>query len=626
MWQKTEKRSGKKTSPEGQASEGLPYHKRKYSRIGSLIWVFQNLWNLDRHFVFFIFALVPVSVILPLVNSYFAKTLIDYIGNGAPFVELTALVLAFIAVLTLLSLFDKFFHSRCKARKYYPTLVYQAEMSEFEGYRTDFENTEKQDFKKIRGYAWGDAVRGNCSLEFTWEEVSDTLIHFFGILTYASFLVVLNPAIFVVVALVSSLSYFTTRWQPVYYEKHKQEWETEERKKEYLQGLSGDFSIAKDIKLYGMESWLDNMMQSYQAHLLMWSKRCGLRGLMASILAGFMTLFQNAAAYLLLISLLFAKSITVGDFVFYFGLVGSIAGFFTGIVGDIARLNTRADKAAYYRDFYDYPNHFRHSEGIDLPTTPVQIELRDVWYRYDGAEEDTLKGIHLTISPGESLALVGTNGAGKTTLIKLICGMYSPTKGEILVGGHKIQEYNLEEYYSLISAVFQEVRPVSFTIFEFVASCDLERYSARQDAVLAIKAAGLYEKIEKLEHGMDTHLMKGIYDDGVDLSGGEMQKLLLARAIYKDGMILVLDEPTAALDPIAENQLYLQYRALTEGKTSIYISHRFASTRFCDRIVLLEDGVIKESGTHDELMRLGGRYAYMFDVQSKYYKEEEVHA
>lgn len=218
------------------------------------------------------------------------------------------------------------------------------------------------------------------------------------------------------------------------------------------------------------------------------------------------------------------------------------------------------------------------------------------------------------------------NGAGKTTLIKLLCGLYTPTRGEILVGGKRISEYNIEEYYSMISAVFQEIRAVAFTVFEFVASADLARPNAREDAVRAMKAAGIYEKIQALQNGMDTHLMKGIYDDGVDFSGGEMQKLVLARAIYKDGAILVLDEPTAALDPIAENNLYLRYRALTSGKTSVYISHRFASTRFCDRIILLEDGVIKESGTHEELMAENGRYAYMFGVQSKYYKEGEAHA
>lgn len=606
--------------------ESKPKEKRRYSSISSLAWAIKKLWSLDKWFVFFIFATIPVAVILPLVNSYFSKVLIDKLGMGAAFGQLIWLVAAFTVVNILLNLLDQYINSKCSARKYYPTSVYQCEMAEQTGYYTDYENTQKQDFQKIRGYAWRDATHGNCCLEFLWKDLSKTGIDVLGIITYASILVVLDPVIFAVVAVISGLSYFTTRWQNVYYEKNKHNWEKEDRKKEYLQKLSDNFSAAKDIKLYGLETWLDKMMRDYQSYILMWNKKCNLRGMWASILAGIMTFVQDAVAYVVLIGLLIEGNITVGEFVFYFGLVGSIAGFLQGIIGDIAVLNTRADKIAYYRDFYAFPNKFNHGIGCELPKAPVKIELKDVWYRYDGAEDYTLKGINLVIEGGESLALVGINGAGKTTLIKLICGMYAPTKGEILVGGRRIEEYNIEEYYSLISAVFQEVRAVAFTIFEFVASSDMERMTAREDAVAAMKAAGIYEKVEKLVNGMDTHLMKGIYDDGVDFSGGEMQKLVLARAIYKDGAVLVLDEPTAALDPIAENKLYLQYRELTKGRTSIYISHRFASTRFCDRIVLLEDGVIKESGTHEELMQLDGQYAYMFGVQSKYYKEGDIHA
>ncbi|MBR7137238.1 MAG: ATP-binding cassette domain-containing protein, partial [Clostridia bacterium] len=331
-------------------------------------------------------------------------------------------------------------------------------------------------------------------------------------------------------------------------------------------------------------------------------------------------------AYFVLIGLLLGGQMGVGDFVFYFGLVGGIAGFLQGIIGDLAELNTRAEKIDYYRELYDYPMRFNHGKGCALPTGAVTVEFKNVWYRYDGAEDDTLKGIDLTISAGESLALVGLNGAGKTTLVKLLCGLYTPTKGEILVDGKPIADYNIEEYYSLISAVFQEIKVIALTMFEFVASADLTRSTARDDAVKAMQAAGIYEKIRALPNGIDTHLMKGIYDDGVDFSGGELQKLMLARAIYKNGAIMVLDEPTAALDPIAEDRLYQQYRAQTVGKTSVYISHRLASTRFCDRIVLLENGKITESGTHDELMAKNGQYAYLFGVQSKYYKEGEIDA
>lgn len=593
----------------------------KYSRPSCLVWAIKNLWRLDKSFVFFIFAAVPIAVISPLVSSYFSKYLIDNIGAGKPFSDLAWIVVFFITASLTLNILSNFINARCNSRRYYPTCVYQTEMGYTQGYKTDFENNEKQDYKKISGYAWRDANSGNCALEFIWTDLSDAFIHLLGIATYASLLAFINPIVFVVVIVVSILSYFTTLWQNKYYEKNKHKWEKESRKAGYLGGLSENLQVAKDIKLYGLEEWLNKMMSDYRAHIIMWNKRCRLRGLWASILAGLMTLIQNGVAYAVLIGMFLAGNLSAGDFVFYFGIVGSVAGFLHGVVGDVAKLNKRADKIAYYREFYDYPNKFNHGKGCELPMGAVTIELRDVWYKYDGAEDFTLKGINLTLKEGESLALVGINGAGKTTLVKLICGLYSPTKGEILVNGKQINEYNIEEYYTMISAVFQEIRPVCFTMFEYVASADLNRPSAREDAITAMKLAGVWEKIESLENGIDTHLMKGIYDDGVDLSGGEMQKLVLARAIYKNGNMLILDEPTAALDPIAENKLYLQYRELTRGKTSIYISHRFASTRFCDRIVLLEDGVIKESGTHDELMEQNGRYAYMFGVQAKYYKE-----
>ena len=603
-----------------------PKEKPKYSRFGCLVWAIKNLWRLDKSFVFFIFAAVPIAVISPLVSSYFSKYLIDSIGAGKPFADLAWIVIFFITASLTLNVLSNFINARCNSRRYYPTCVYQTEMGYTQGYKTDFENHEKQDYKKISGYAWRDAISGNCALEFIWTDLSGALIHLLGIVTYASLLAFINPIVFVVVITVSILSYFTTLWQNKYYEKHKHLWEKESRKAGYLGGLSENLQVAKDIKLYGLEEWLNKMMSDYRAHIIMWNKRCHLRGLWASILAGLMTLIQNGVAYVVLIGMLLTGSLSAGDFVFYFGIVGSVAGFLHGVVGDVAKLNKRADKIAYYREFYDYPNKFNYGKGCELPTGAVTIELRDVWYKYDGAEDYTLKGINLTLQAGESLALVGVNGAGKTTLVKLICGFYRPTKGEILVNGKLIDEYNIHEYYTMISAVFQEIRPVCFTMFEYVASADINRTTAREDAVTAMKLAGIWEKIESLQNGIDTHLMKGIYDDGVDLSGGEMQKLVLARAIYKNGSVLILDEPTAALDPIAENNLYLQYRELTHGKTSIYISHRFASTRFCDRILLLGDGIIKESGTHDELMAQNGQYAYMFGVQAKYYKEGEINA
>lgn len=453
--------------------------KRNYSRIANLAWAVKNLWRLDRNFVFFVIALVPVTVLIPLVKALFSRELIDAIGAGRAFGEVGLVAAGFCAGILALNLLSEALEDRCGARQYCPSEVYQTKIAEQVNYVTDYENTERQDYQEIVGYANRDASWGDCSVEFLWGDLMLFFTHGLGIITYASLLTALNPLVLAAVALVSLLSYFTTRWQPAYYEKKKKEWEKEERKKGYIQGLSDDFARAKDIKLYGLEPWLDRMLRDYQAYILLWEKRCSLRGLWGSLLAGFLALFQNGIAYLVLIAQLLEGGITVGEFVFYFGLMESISSFLQEIVGDVAKLNTRGDKIAYYRNLFDYPCRFHRGKGCPLPAAPVKIELRDVWYRYDGAEEDTLKGITLTIEGGESLALVGVNGAGKTTLIKLICGLYTPTKGEILVGGRRIQEYNIEEYYSLISAVFQEIRAVAFTVFEFVASAGMDRPDAR---------------------------------------------------------------------------------------------------------------------------------------------------
>ncbi|MGN0635271.1 MAG: ABC transporter ATP-binding protein, partial [Acutalibacteraceae bacterium] len=276
------------------------------------------------------------------------------------------------------------------------------------------------------------------------------------------------------------------------------------------------------------------------------------------------------------------------------------------------------------REFLDIKNTARNSGGQPLPTEqPYAIELKNVSFTYPESEKQVLKNINLKLQKGEKLALVGVNGAGKTTLVKILCGLYRPTEGEVLLNGTDIREFNRDEYYKGISAVFQDPKFLPCTVLENVSMLPGNE-SDRDKFFTCVRKAGLYDKIQALPQKEDTPLIKTVHENAVELSGGEAQRLLLARAMYKDAPILILDEPTAALDPIAENEIYLRYSEISQNRTSVYISHRVSSTRFCDRIVLLDENEIAEVGTHDALMRLGGKYAEMYRIQSKYYRQEAV--
>lgn len=241
-------------------------------------------------------------------------------------------------------------------------------------------------------------------------------------------------------------------------------------------------------------------------------------------------------------------------------------------------------------------------------------------YRYEGAEQDTLQNINLRIIPYEHIAIVGLNGAGKTTLVKLVCGLIDPTKGQVLYDGIDIREYNRVEFYRLFSAVFQQFSIMPVTIAEIVSETTPETID--YDKVKScLTVAGLWNKIEHLTNGVKSQFGKTIYDDGIEFSGGEIQKLLLARAMYKSAPIMLLDEPTAALDPIAESTLYGNYNQISSQKTTVFVSHRLASTNFCDRIILIENGRICEEGSHNELLKQNGKYSMLFQMQAKYYRD-----
>lgn len=275
-----------------------------------------------------------------------------------------------------------------------------------------------------------------------------------------------------------------------------------------------------------------------------------------------------------------------------------------------------------FRDFVDIPNSLSREGTKRLPGSDdtVSIRLENVSYAYDIAKGNVLEGINLHIKAGEKLAIVGSNGAGKTTLVKIICGLLRASEGNVYINDVEMNQFARDDYYGLFSAVFQDsgVLPVSIADNIALNMGGNKDYKRIEEC---ISLAGLTEKIKSLPSGLETNLVRYISENGTEFSGGEIQKLLLARALYKNAPVIILDEPTAALDPIAESRIYQSYHELTRGRTAIFISHRLSSTRFCDRIILLDDKGIAETGNHDELMANNKKYAEMFRIQSQYYTD-----
>lgn len=396
-------------------------------------------------------------------------------------------------------------------------------------------------------------------------------------------------------------------------------------KLDYISSAAADFKAGKDIRVYGMVQWFHHIWQDISHQRMVWDKRAAWRYFLSQIANLAVILLRDGAAYALLISMTITGEITVDQFVLYFAAISSFASFVGNIVGEWNGMRESSLALCDYREFLEMPD----SDGTGeeeierhLHTAP-EIRFEHVFFRYDGAEEDTLKDVSFTIRPGEKIALVGANGAGKSTLVKLLCGLYIPTEGDIKINGISIGKFARKDYYRLLSPVFQDVKTAFFSLAEIVSG-QLAEDTDMDRAEECMRLADLGEKLDSLPLGIHTMLDKQVNEGGIELSGGELQKLMLAKALYKNSPVLILDEPTAALDPIAENRIYLQYNRMTQEKSSLFISHRLASTQFCDRILYLKNGRITEEGTHRELLALGGEYSLLYEIQSCWYREDYV--
>ena len=384
-----------------------------------------------------------------------------------------------------------------------------------------------------------------------------------------------------------------------------------------------NYRSGKDIRLYGQQKLiLSKIEEIVNTHCRIWHRAC-MRLLGPSSAFAGISILTRALMFGFAVYRCATGLLSAGDVIAFSLYFTQIQNGISNISEAIGWVKICIPNCRYVFDFLDIPD---EKYMGTIPTekrddNEYEFEFRHVWFRYPGCEEYTLKDINLKWKIGEKMALVGRNGCGKSTLVKLLCRLYDPTEGEITLNGINIKKYKYEDYMALFSVVFQDSRLFSFSLAENVAAST--DYDA-QRVTECVKRAGLSKWLETQPYGIDTSLYKDFDAEGVEISGGEEQKLCLARAIYKGAPFIVLDEPTAALDPISEHDIYTKFNSIVGTRTAIYISHRLSSCRFCDEITVMENGRIAERGGHEALLEKQGVYQKLWTAQAEYYKDTAV--
>ena len=595
-------------------------NKPKYGALSNIAFTMRNIVRIDKVLLISMIALVFCMVAQPVITVFMPKYIIQFFEEGRGINAYLLLVAVFGAVSLVLGQIRSFadgYFPRMKSM--YRSMRLGAEMC-LASMQVDYKylSSEKGQLENRKAQrAIGTTTTGVEDMVVRIVECSANLL---GAIVYIFILSSLNPLIILGLAVCGGISFFAGNLVNQYRVKHKEEISKVEQKVYSTSESVRDTMYAKDIRMYGMFDWLATLLRKYNDESFAWDKKIMLRTFFSEAVDGLVAFLRDGFAYLYLISLVIAGTIPVSQFILYISAIAGLSMWVSGLAKNAILLNTASIEVSDFRVFLDKSEENQHKK---LPkkefSLPMQIEFRHVDFAY--GEHVIFRDFSLVIEKGKKVALVGVNGAGKTTLVKLLLNLTEPDKGEILLDGVDSRQVDLKQYFSQFSVAFQDALILAYGMDVNISmrnSADTDQEKVDQ----VIETAGLAKKVKELKKGKFTSCEKYLDSEGTELSGGERQKVILARALYKAAPVLVLDEPSAALDPIAESALYEQYHEMTKNKTAIYISHRLSSTKFCDEVLLLDGGRITERGTHSALMQLGGVYAHMFDIQSHYYREE----
>lgn len=596
--------------------------KRKYSSLSNYRYIYGELWRYDKKVILCAIAEILLQVTVAFGGILLPAAVIGMLEAGSDIGEMIGKILLLFSGYGIICALSSFFVQR-NSLQYVDFraghLMRKACRKVMEIDYVQYEDEEKQKLLKnaqeaLAGNNWG--------LEGILHDTVTVATGILGLVFYAGLISNVSPWIVIMLVFISMIQIACYRAANRFEMGQKDQKATLQVTQKYLDKQAYDVGAGKDVRIYQLKEWLTEKYckanDKYRALVAGERKRY-----FANDLAGlFLQFFRDIICYGYLIRMLKGGGMAVSDFVLYIGVIAGFSTYFSNITAKISEIGRFQKMVDFLREFMDISPVFHHGTGDVLPEDEATLEVTfdHVSFSYPGSDKKVLDDISFTMKKGEKIALVGINGAGKTTIVKLICGFYHPTEGRIIVNDVNLEDLDLDRYHKELAVVFQDAFTYSYSIGENV-TCLQEGEYDRDACISAIKQAGLWQKVDSLQKKEKTCLNKDVEEDGIQLSGGQQQKLMLARALYRNCRLLLLDEPTAALDAIAENEMYEKYEELIAGKTTLFISHRLASTRFCDKILFLENGKIVEEGTHESLMKDDAGYAHMFEVQSQYYKE-----
>ncbi len=576
-------------------------------------------WKFSKQYVICIFALQIISSLIPLLQVVLPKFILDELVGRQRMNVLILYVAMLVGYNLIGGLLVDFLRGKCFTTKGVVFTRFQSMLAERLA-RCDYEQLENPEFLDIKERAGKFLYANGQGFGVVLDSAVNILGKAFVFIGLMTIIVTLNIWIVLLFVGLVMLNAFVEGRVKENYVKWDMEKVPIERKTSYFLDLVENVSYGKEIRIYNLSSWL---VKKITAHLKL-SDEFYIRQTKSYNKSNYFNTFtrflREVISYGYLCMKVVKREIGIGDFTMY---LAAIAQFSTAM-NDVMESVLNIKQFSFYYDalekYMNIPCKMREGEQLPLDETKFEIEFRNVSFKYEKSDTYALKNVNLKIVPGEKLAIVGENGAGKSTFVKLICRLYDPTEGAVLLNGTDIRRFEYDSYMKILSVVFQDYKLFAFTVKDNIAFEKAADVTDEKIEDILIQS-GFENRLRKLEKGVHSNIYRNFELDGFEPSGGEGQKLSLARAFYKDSPFVILDEPTAALDPRSEYEIYQHFNQMVKGKTAVYISHRLASCRFCDRILVLMNGQIKEYGTHEELMNKGGIYLEMFHMQAQYYQE-----